>query len=77
MPVTTFTYDPVYERLATMTDGNGTTTYSYYPTTSSPTLGAGQLQSVDGPWANDTVTYSYDESRPSGRARHQWCLAVR
>jgi len=61
MPVTTFTYDPVYERLATMTDGNGTTTYSYYPITSSPALGAGQLQSVDGPWANDTVTYSYDE----------------
>jgi RHS repeat-associated protein len=60
-PNVSFTYDPVYNRLATMTDGTGTTTYSYNPITTSPPLGAGELASVDGPLANDTVSYTYDE----------------
>jgi len=38
-----FSYDPAYLRLVSMTDGVGTTTYSYYPINSSPTLGANQL----------------------------------
>jgi RHS repeat-associated protein len=42
-----------------MTDGIGTTTYSYYTVTNGQ-LGAGKLQSVDGPWTNSTVTYFYD-----------------
>jgi RHS repeat-associated protein len=56
-----FTYDPNYDRVLTMTDGTGLTTFEYYPVTSSPTLGAGRLKSVDGPMANDTVVFTYDE----------------
>jgi len=48
-----------------MTDGLGTTLYAYHPiptgASPTPTLGAGMLASVDGPWANDTVAYTYDE----------------
>jgi RHS repeat-associated protein len=51
------TYDTYYPRALTMVDGNGTTTYTY---TAAGTNGAGQLASVDGPFSNDTVTYSYD-----------------
>ena len=44
-----------------MTDGTGTTHYGYIPITRAPSLGAGQLASVDGPLPNDTITFSYDE----------------
>jgi RHS repeat-associated protein len=44
-----------------MTDGIGTTAYSYFPVTAGGTLGAAQLSSVDGPWSNDTIAYTYDE----------------
>jgi RHS repeat-associated protein len=60
-PSVTFTYDPNYLRPLSMTDGLGTTTYNYLPVTLPPALGAGNLASVDGPFANDTITYSYDE----------------
>jgi RHS repeat-associated protein len=60
-PTVSFTYDPNYNRVASMTDGTGTTTYAYFPITGTPLLGAGQLQSVDGPLVNDTITYTYDE----------------
>jgi RHS repeat-associated protein len=60
-PTVSFTYDPNYNRAATMTDGTGTTTYTHYPITGSATLGAGQLQSVTGPLPNSTITYSYDQ----------------
>ena len=60
-PDVSFTYDPVYNRLATMVDGTGTTTYSYNPIAASPALGAGRLASVDGPLSGDTIIYSYDE----------------
>lgn len=60
-PGVSYTYDPNYQRRTSMTDGTGTTTYSYYPVTSTPTLGANQLASVDGPLPNDTITYEYDE----------------
>jgi RHS repeat-associated protein len=60
-PTVNFTYDPNYNRIVTMVDGTGTATYAYKPITGSASLGAGQLQSVDGPLVNDTVTYSYDE----------------
>jgi YD repeat-containing protein len=47
-----------------MTDGIGTTTYTYYPVSSTPVLGASRLQSVTSPVAGasgtDTVVYSYD-----------------
>ncbi len=67
-PSVSFTYDPTYSRLATMLDGTGTTTYAYHPVTPGQ-LGAGQVASVDGPLANDTITYAYDElGRASSRA---------
>ena len=63
-PSVSFAYDPAFLRLTSMTDGVGTTTYSYYPVSSSPVLGADLLQSVSSPIAgasgSDTVTYSYD-----------------
>jgi RHS repeat-associated protein len=60
-PNVSFTYDPVYNRTATMIDGTGTTTYGYFAVAAPPTLGAGRLASVDGPLTNDTVSYTYDE----------------
>jgi RHS repeat-associated protein len=60
-PVVTFTYDPNYERRTSMSDGTGTTLYSYNPITAAPTLGAAQLASIGGPLPNDTITYAYDE----------------
>jgi RHS repeat-associated protein len=60
-PSVTYSYDPDYERITSITDGTGTTLYSYNPVAVSPNLGAGQLASVDGPLPNDTITYEYDE----------------
>lgn len=60
-PGVTFTYDPDYERITSVTDGIGITTYSYNPITDIPVLGAGRLESVAGPLSNEVITYSYDE----------------
>jgi RHS repeat-associated protein len=60
-PSVSFTYDPMYSRIATMVDGTGTTTYGYYPVSMPAALGATRLTSVDGPLTNDTITYEYDE----------------
>jgi RHS repeat-associated protein len=60
-PTVSYTFDPVYGRPATMTDGTGATIYSHHPIAIPPALGAGMLASVDGPLSNDTITYSYDE----------------
>jgi RHS repeat-associated protein len=60
-PSVTFAYDSLYNRVATMVDGNGTTTYGYNPIAAQPALGAGQLASIDGPLANDTITFAYDQ----------------
>lgn len=57
-PGVSYTYDPVYNRVATMVDGTGTTAYTYHP---AGTLGAGQVATVDGPLTNDTIAYTYDE----------------
>ncbi|MBI4914111.1 MAG: hypothetical protein HY823_15390 [Acidobacteria bacterium] len=59
-PSATYTYDAKYNRLATSTGAFGTTTYTYNAITQPPSPGAGRLASVAGPWANSTVTYSYD-----------------
>jgi RHS repeat-associated protein len=63
-PSVSFTYDPIYPRRASMTDGLGTTAYRYYPVTSPPVLGANQLQSISSPIAGtsdtDIIVYSYD-----------------
>jgi RHS repeat-associated protein len=53
-----FTYDPAYSRIGSMTDGTGTTSYSYHP---AGVLGAGRLKDTDGPLTNDTVSYGHDE----------------
>lgn len=60
-PPVSFVYDPNYQRALGMTDGTGTTTYSYLPITVPPILGAGSLASVVGPLTNDVITYAYDE----------------
>jgi len=66
-PNVTFTYDPVYNRCTSMIDGTGSTTYTYYPVNGA--IGAGRLQSVTGPIANSTITYTYDQlGRVLGRS---------
>jgi YD repeat-containing protein len=70
-PPVAFAYDTNYPRLCSMTDGTGTTLYSYFPvsppiltdppTPTPPPLGAGQLASVDGPLQNDLIAFGYDE----------------
>lgn len=72
-PAVTYTYDPNYERLTSRTDGAGTTSYSYYPITNTPSLGAGELSSVAGPVTNALVSYSYDEL---GRPVHRFLNGV-
>jgi RHS repeat-associated protein len=59
-PSVSYTYDPHFNRVATMSDGTGTTTYTYNPITTTPTLGAGELASIDGPLSNDIISYTYD-----------------
>ena len=66
-PGVSFTYDTNFNRVATMLDGIGTNVYSYHPITN--VAGAGRLQSIDGPFSNDTITYAYDElGRVTSRA---------
>ena len=56
-----YTYDPDYKRITSISDGSGITTYSYNPISAPPALGAGKLASIDGPLTNDTLTFVYDE----------------
>lgn len=58
-PTVSYAYDPKYPRLASMTDGIGTTGYGYYPING--TVGAGRLKTVAGSFPNSTITYTYDE----------------
>jgi RHS repeat-associated protein len=60
-PSVSYTYDPNYNRVATMVDGIGTTAYAYNPIAVPPALGAGQVASIDAPLANDTITFAYDQ----------------
>jgi RHS repeat-associated protein len=59
-----FAYDAAYPRVVSMTDGVGTTSYTYFPVSSPGELGANQLNSVTSPIAgtsnSDTITYTYD-----------------
>ena len=64
-PNVSFTWDPYFPRLASMTDGTGTKQYTYVPVGS---LGALQLQQESGPLANSAIASAYDElGRLSGR----------
>jgi len=56
-----FTYDYTYNRLTSISGASGPTGYSYNAITVPPAVGAGQLASVDGPFANDTITFAYDQ----------------
>lgn len=63
-PSVGYTYDPIYTRVATMTDGVGTTVYTYnpIPVVLSPAVtGANRLANSDGPLANESIAYTYDE----------------
>jgi RHS repeat-associated protein len=60
------------------------TTYQYHPITGGAVLGAGRLASVDAPFPNDTIAFTYDElGRESGRSidgigiRRDWDAAGR
>jgi RHS repeat-associated protein len=65
-PTVAFSYDPNYDRIVSMQDGIGTTTWSYYPV---GVLGALQVSAFTGPWPNTTVSYEYDAlGRATSRA---------
>ena len=59
-PTVSFAYDANYNRVTSMTDGTGTTAYTYKAI---GVQGAAQVATVDGPLSNDTITYDYDELR--------------
>jgi RHS repeat-associated protein len=64
-PNVTFVWDTYFPRLTSMTDGTGTTNYSY---TAIGTNGALKLSSIAGPYSNDTIGLTYDTlGRLSGR----------
>jgi RHS repeat-associated protein len=56
-PNVSFTDDPYFPRIVSMTDGTGTTQYTYVPV---GTYGALQLQNESGPLASSTISYVYD-----------------
>ncbi len=56
-PGVQYEYDLNLPRLLSMTDGIGTTTYTYNP---GGVLGAGQVASVTAPAPNHAITYQYD-----------------
>lgn len=58
-PGHTWTWDPNYNRVQTLTVGTDTTTWTYHPN-DGITLGAGQIHTIDGPLTNDTITRLYD-----------------
>ncbi len=71
-PNASFTYDPAYNRVKTMVDGVGTTTYTYntVPTTGLPVTGANMLGSISVPVGagngatiagTAAVAYTYDQ----------------
>jgi len=56
-PNVAFAYDPYFPRRISMTDGTGTTQYSYVPI---GTLGALKLQQEESPLASSAIAYAYD-----------------
>lgn len=59
-PDESFMYGDWYDRLTSMTDGIGTTSFVYHPTDGA-TNGGGLIARVDGPFTDDTIKYTYDE----------------
>ncbi len=69
-PNVSFTYDPDYDRIKSISDGSGTgsgvTTYDYHAVAAG--LGAGSLSEINGSLSSDVIALSYDElGRPSQR----------
>lgn len=61
-PEVEYAYETAYARLSTVTVGGAeVTTHGYNPITVPAALGAGRLASIDGPLADDTLAYTYDE----------------
>lgn len=56
-PSVRFTYDSDFSRLVAMTDGQGATSYSYYPV---GVVGAMQLKEIEGPHSHDRLQFAYD-----------------
>jgi YD repeat-containing protein len=66
-PSVSYTYDPIYPRVATMGMGRGTTAYTYHP---AGQPGAGQVASVDGP-LRTTRSPTLRRARPGDHAGDQ------
>ena len=66
-PNVTFAYDTYFPRLTSMTDGLGTTSYSY---TAIGTNGGLKLSSIDGPFSNDVIGLTYDALGQAVGAQH-------
>ncbi len=74
-PSVAYTYESNYNRIATMSDGTGKTSYSYKKIRSG--LGSGQLNTIDGPLSNDGISYTYDSlGRVSKRSINGTALSV-
>ena len=56
-PSVSYTYDPYWPRLTSMTDGTGTTKYTYQ---APGALGALALSQITSPFNNDTISYQFD-----------------
>ncbi len=56
-PDVTYAYDTYFPRVTSRVDGSGTTTFTY----AAATNGAGRVALVNGPLADDTLSYTYDE----------------
>jgi hypothetical protein len=72
-PTVSFTYDPVYNRVASMTDGTGTIHY-YYNTvyrSGSAITGGGKLNDVTVPIASSTATVTYVSYDALGRVTNR------
>jgi len=64
-PNISFTWDNFFPRITSMTDGTGTTNFTY---TAIGSNGALKLASIDGPFANDVIGLTYDAlGRLAGR----------
>jgi len=58
-PDESFTFEPYYNRMATMVDGIGTTGFVYHPNDGA-TDGAGLLARINGAFPDDTRKFTYD-----------------
>lgn len=59
-PDESFSYEPYYNRMATMLDGIGTTSFVYHPN-NGMTDGAGLIARINGAFPDDTRKYTYDD----------------